>query len=129
MLILIPVSLIISAVCLVVIFFLIGKNTNPGIISPLALSGNQNASFLNSGENKLRDFLEREKITFKDFAYIDNTHYKIILDDNKEILISAGGDMREELSSLQYILSRLTMEGREFARLDLRYEKPIIVFK
>lgn len=128
-LILIPVSLFISAICLAVIFLLSGKTTNQAIISPLAISRDRNASLINSGENNLRSFLEKENISFKSLETLENSYYKIILTDDREILISAGKDLARELSSLQYILSRLTMEGREFVRLDLRYEKPIIVFK
>lgn len=93
------------------------------------MSKNFNAFRIDSKENELRNFLEREKISFKKIEMPEDEYFKITLEDDSEIFISANRSLPRALSSLQYILSRLTMEGREFARLDLRYEKPIIVFK
>lgn len=55
--------------------------------------------------------------------------YLITLDGGKTVLFSSKKDVQSQISSLQFIVSRLTMEGRQFSRLDLRFDKPIIVAK
>jgi len=58
-----------------------------------------------------------------------NEGYEISLTDSGTVLFSSQKDVQSQISSLQFILSRLTMEGRQFSRLDLRFDKPIIVAK
>lgn len=49
----------------------------------------------------------------------------VSLKDNGDIYMS--DNYAQELPSLQLIISKLTMEGKRFKRLDLRFERPIIV--
>lgn len=60
---------------------------------------------------------------------VQNDTYVISLDGGKTVTLSSKKDVSSQISSLQFILSRLTMEGRQFSRLDLRFDKPIIVAK
>lgn len=52
--------------------------------------------------------------------------YTITLKNKSKIILSAQKDIKSQLSSLQFILTRLTMEGRLFSQLDLRFDKPVI---
>ena len=53
--------------------------------------------------------------------------YLVTLKDGGQVLLSPQKDISVQISSLQFILSRLTMEGKLFSQLDLRFDKPIIV--
>lgn len=48
--------------------------------------------------------------------------------DGKTIIISLNKDIEQQVSSLQLTIRELTMEGKEFHRLDFRYDKPVITF-
>ncbi|HZE87079.1 MAG TPA: hypothetical protein VE090_02615 [Methylomirabilota bacterium] len=96
-------------------------------ISPIA----HKIATLNSAESKnmlvLKDSLDEKQIAYKSIV-ASGTSYKIIFRDNSEVIVSSQKNIRLQISSLQYITSRLTMEGRRFSRLDLSFDKPIIVF-
>lgn len=106
--------------------FYILQARRPLYISPLPLQvlGNktsgqdQNTSFL---ENQLHELhIDYENITPSQGSYT------IHLKNKSEVILSARRDIRSQLSSLQFILTRLTMEGRLFNQLDLRFDKPVI---
>jgi hypothetical protein len=66
-----------------------------------------------------------------DFSSVEikDSLYMIKLENGADVTLSAKKDIITQISSLQFVLSRLTMEGRQFRTLDLQYDKPIIVFK
>ncbi len=53
----------------------------------------------------------------------------VVLKDEENVIISRNKDLKEQISSLQLILSRFTIEGKKFSRLDFRFERPVVVFK
>jgi hypothetical protein len=53
----------------------------------------------------------------------------ILVQDQGDVIISTEKDVSKQISSLQLILTRLTMEGKHFAKLDLRFDKPVIVLR
>lgn len=57
------------------------------------------------------------------------TTYQIVLENGSNVILSSEKDLNPQLSSLQFILQRLTMEGRRFSRLDLSFDKPVIVLE
>lgn len=70
--------------------------------------------------------LRKRKIEFTSISSIDQNSYKIIMKENGEVFMSSEKDVMSQLSSLQVIMQRLTMEGKKFSRLDLRYDRPVI---
>lgn len=52
----------------------------------------------------------------------------VYLKDQGEVYLNLDKNLALQMSSLQLILSRLTIEGKKFKKLDLRFEKPIIEF-
>ena len=76
----------------------------------------------------IRSVLVKEEKKPKSISRLRNT-YKIILENNAEVVLSSQKDLKTQLSSLQFILRRLTMEDRRFTRLDLSFDKPIIVLE
>lgn len=76
----------------------------------------------------LKRKLSAKKIEYTDIALVDN-YYVIKLKDKSVVIISSAKDINAQLSSLQFILARLTMEGKAFSELDLRFDKPVIKLK
>lgn len=78
--------------------------------------------------NNLESLLKKNNVNF--FS-VDrgNLVLKVKLTSGEELLFSEDKDLDTQISSLQLILSRLTIEGKRFDRIDLRFDKPIIQFK
>lgn len=47
--------------------------------------------------------------------------------DDLQVLFSAQKEIKEQLDSLQFILERTRIEGEKPKRIDLRFDKPVIV--
>lgn len=90
-------------------------------ISPVAKHKQSQISFL---ENSL----EKAGILFTNVNAQADGSFKINLKDGSEVILSSKKDIKAEVSSLQLILSRLTIEGKKLKTLDLRYNRPIISF-
>lgn len=103
---------------------LFGKS---GYVSPLA----KIAQALDNSDkdiNLIKDSLNSQKVEMGSVKK-ENQSYVITLKNNEIIILSTTKDLKQQLSSLQFILSRLTMEGRRFSRLDLTFDKPIILLE
>jgi len=55
--------------------------------------------------------------------------YDVMLADGSEIIFSMSKNIDNQISSLQLILSHLTIEGKRIGRLDFRFDNPVIVFR
>lgn len=100
-----------------------------GYISPLSSHVLSDTSYQEEKAlDVIRESLEKNNI---EVTTVDrkNETYIIRLESNAEVVLSAKKDLNEQISSLQFILQRLTMEGRRFSRLDLRFDKPAIVLE
>ncbi len=78
---------------------------------------------------EIKKFLEQKSIEYIDVSRESSKVYKIDLKNNGEVVIDSEKGLPEQLSSLQVILSRLTMEGKKFKRLDLTYDRPVLVLQ
>ena len=81
-----------------------------------------------ANQSHIEKLLKEKHIRYQSIEPDDET-YMLMLQDDQQVVFSAKKDITVQISSLQFILSRLTMEGKEFSRLDLRFEKPVIVLK
>lgn len=113
--------------CLVVGLFVI-TNSNQGYISPLPLL-QASQSDISEIDKKIASILKDKKIEFISIDSSGGSTFHIILKGKQEIIIAGDRDIETQLASLQFIYNRLTMEGREFKRLDLRFDKPVITLK
>lgn len=77
----------------------------------------------------LRKILAKHEISYSQIYTTRDGDYLLALKPEGEVLLPKSADLEKEISSLQLILARITMEGKQFSRLDLRFEKPVIVFK
>jgi hypothetical protein len=123
-----------------IVFFIILSLTGVGLyamkklphqryISPLP---SVQAYTMPSPDDKTLSSLKKG-LTDKNFQYTSITakdgNYIIKMADGAEVTFDGKKDIMWQISSLQYIVQHLTMEGKLFSRLDLRFEKPVIVLK
>lgn len=109
--------------------FLFIQKQKPLFVSPLPnLQAMASPSDTDEGVILIKKALRANSIAFTSVELKD-TLYIIKLEDGESVTLSAKKDIITQISSLQFVLSRLTMEGRQFRTLDLQYDKPIIVFK
>lgn len=94
------------------------------IISPVADFLNKEDDF----EDKIKEFLDREKMSYS-FLSFNNGAYIVKLQSGEEILFTSEKPLSSQISSLQLIYPRLKIEGKQFQKLDLRFDRPIILSK
>ena len=79
-------------------------------------------------EENITILLEREGYTVDAISQASNSAYLVRLQTGEELILEEK-NYSKQISSLQQIFSQLTMEGKKVARLDLRFDKPVVVFK
>lgn len=94
---------------------------SPLVSSKSAVSHNQEAKELISRE------LHKKNINFLTISE-NEQGYAVALENNSVVLINPEKNIVQQIASLQVILGRLTMEGKQFHKLDLRFDKPVIVY-
>lgn len=105
------------------------KNIN--YISPLPLLNKTEPFFIEnqSFENELKYMLNKQKIPYL-YVYADkSSSYVVKLQTGEDILFNLSKSLDSQVSSLQLIYNRLKIEGKEFSKLDLRFDRPIILSK
>jgi hypothetical protein len=109
--------------------FIFIEKQKPLFISPLpALRALAAGSTDDQQADTIKKALQDKSIVYSSVEIKDSV-YIITLENGEKVTLSAKKDIITQISSLQFVLSRLTMEGRQFRTLDLQYDKPIIVFK
>ena len=98
------------------------KFPKQNIISPVLTLGNQNSS-----KTRLEELLNKQSIRFEKISDL-NQYLELKLNDSQVVYISSGKDLKKQVSSLQLIVNRLTIEGKRFKSLDFRFDKPVILF-
>ncbi len=73
--------------------------------------------------------LEKNQIAFENVYYMQDDTYIVLLPDGEEVVLLANKSIEQQISSLQLIASRLTIEGKRFSRLDFRFNKPVITLR
>lgn len=99
---------------------------NKPLVSPLAL---KKITSKITDKPALEQLLHQKKIKYKKILVASDSSYLVQLEDGSNVIFSQNKDSAEQLSSLQLIQSRFTIEGKRFSRLDLRFDNPIIVLK
>lgn len=116
----------IIAVSFPVIIFLVLSRESP-LISPIATTIKNN--FARGG--MLEDYkksLAKSNIEFDNISLSSDLSIHLFLKNNGEVIFSSEKDMDAQISSLQLIISRSTIEGKRLSRLDFRFDKPIVVY-
>ncbi len=110
-------------------YFISVKLNQPLYLSPLASMKFVQASQEDKKIAVLKSELTKENIAFSKIEKANDSGYVVQLQKGGSVTFSSQKDIITQIASLQYILSHLTMEDRQFTRLDLRFEKPVIVLK
>ncbi len=109
-------------------YFVVVKLQKPLYISPLAqiqyVQEDQNGKIYAA----LQEGLKKGQIDYISIDMADDS-YVVTLSQGGKVTFSSQKDIMTQIASLQYILSHLTMEGRQFSKLDLRFDKPVMVLK
>jgi cell division septal protein FtsQ len=90
-------------------------------ISPVGKIGKSKVASLESA-------LYKKNISFASVNINSDGSFTVELKEGGEIILSAKKDLDNQLSSLQLILSRLTIEGKKLKKLDFRYDNPVVSF-
>ncbi|MCL5432967.1 MAG: hypothetical protein M1524_02520 [Patescibacteria group bacterium] len=80
-------------------------------------------------EEELKEMLNKYKIEFLRLSVSTGSAYLVDLGDGSKAIISQKKPMVSQVSSLQLILSRFTIEGKRLSLVDFRFDKPLIVLK
>ncbi|MFH1833074.1 MAG: hypothetical protein ABH816_02795 [Candidatus Levyibacteriota bacterium] len=113
--------------CLAITILILYKNLN--LISvPSAVNKLEDSKDVQLTKN-LEQILAKNNIKFDLIKLASQSSVLVILLSGEEIIFSKVKPLEAQVSSLQFILSRLTIEGKRFSRLDFRFEKPVISLK
>lgn len=77
----------------------------------------------------VENLLYKNKIPFTSISQASGSAILIKMRDGEDVIFSDKKNIDSQISSLQLVLSRLTIEGKRFTSLDFRFDRPIIVFK
>ncbi|MBI1982442.1 MAG: hypothetical protein HYY87_04140 [Candidatus Levybacteria bacterium] len=99
----------------------LGRST---FVSPLP---SNDASFFEA-EN-IEALLKKNNISFSEIKSSTDSSILVRLATGGDVLFSSTKSLSEQVSSLQPILFRLTIEGKRFKNLDLRFDKPVIRYE
>jgi hypothetical protein len=80
----------------------------------------------NSVMLNLETSLKNKSIQYQKIEQGSDLSFYVYLNDGGLIIFSAKKDLFNQISSLQLILPRLTIEGKRLKKLDFRFDKPII---
>ena len=93
----------------------------PLIISPLGKKSISKTSLIS-------DALSKNQISFTSIETASDSSFLINLSEGGQVILSPAKEITPQISSLQLILKRLTIEGKRIKRLDFRFEKPVLSF-
>jgi len=76
----------------------------------------------------LESLLEKDKLFYDSIEIGSDGSFTVNLRDGGEVILSSKKDIGSQLTSLQLILSRLTIEGKKLKKLDFRFLNPVVSF-
>lgn len=94
---------------------------NSSFISPLS-------KITSSKVSGIENELSKENISYSSVNVLEDGSYKIILKDGGVAILSSTKEIKQQLSSLQLMLARLTIEGKKLKTLDFRFNNPVVSF-
>lgn len=103
--------------------YIVGVN----ILSPIGLHGLNSSTNTDGMVYTVKSFCQEKKLPCQSITN-DNNAVTITLDNSAVILLSSQKDLQKQLASLQLTLSQLTIEGKQFKKLDFRFDKPFVTF-
>lgn len=83
---------------------------------------------MNSDVAMVEKSLREKNIAFSQVLALSDSTYRINIPNNGQVKLSQTLDISKQIASLQRILVALTIEGKPFKSIDLRFKEPIISF-
>lgn len=107
------------------------KYTVSHTISPIpTLSGKGIlGAFSKTPVQEIESALQKAGVTYEGVYSASQSAYIVKQKEGQEIILTSSKDIKMQVATLQLILSKLTIEGKTLSRVDLRFDKPIVVFK
>lgn len=103
----------------ILVFESLFKDTN--LISPAAWKTQTRVEYL-------KNELKSANIETHEIKKNNDDSYTLVLKNGGEAIISFNKDIKEQVASLQFMVARLTIEGKSFKTIDLRFSNPLIAF-
>jgi hypothetical protein len=72
--------------------------------------------------------LKKKNIAFVKVAEASESAFFITLPNSTQVVMTKQKNIERQVSSLQFILKRLTIEGKAIKNIDLRFDSPVVVF-
>lgn len=94
---------------------------SPQFISPVAKNNSSKTAYI-------ENYLQKEKIPFVSVTASSDASFIVTLLGGGEVILSSKKDFGSQISSLQLILSSLTIEGKKLKALDFRFDNPVVSF-
>lgn len=96
------------------------------VISPKStqVKSSKNAIFIRD----LQKTLVQKNIPFSSIMLATDSSVLVRFANGEKAIFSLEKPLDNQISSLQLVLSRLTIEGKRFTNIDFRFDKPIIAF-
>jgi hypothetical protein len=127
---LILTGIIAGASLLVIVGFTSIQYFRPLYVSPVPFPFSQVVSVTHTPDTKeIEKLLTHNEVAYTNIIQGTDDTYKVIIKGNSEVILTGKKDLSSQVSSLQVILTRLTMEGKQIKSLDMRFNKPVVVFK
>ncbi|MBI4079206.1 MAG: hypothetical protein HY429_02825 [Candidatus Levybacteria bacterium] len=119
----VSILLIILAIGLVIIYKAVFFRLS--YISPLPLALLEREESRNDRQREFEQLLKQENIPVKSVTKLSDS-YLVQLKSGVEVIFSLAKPLQSQVSSLQLILTKLTIKGKGIAQVDLRFDKPTI---
>lgn len=104
------------------VYFTISFIFGSKIISPLA------QKYLSLESENVSEDLSKAGISFSSVKRSNDSLYVVTLSDGGQVIITSAKNIKSQISSLQLMLSRLTIEGKRVKVIDFRYDRPVVRF-
>ena len=117
----------VTLVCLFIIKFIFHSSS---LISPIGKAYSSVVSSITSqdtNENERRKEFSDHNMTITALQQTE-TDITITSDKNATYIFDKKKKIPEQRTSLQLILSRLTIEGKQASKIDFRFDNPVVTF-
>lgn len=117
--------------CIVFAFLLVFFLQKNHLISPLPISFKRIVQEKTSSMRlkEIEIALKAKNIAYKSLQISSDSAVLMTMISGEQVKLSQTKSIDTQISSLQLILSRLTIEGKRISSLDVRYDKPVVVFQ
>lgn len=95
--------------------------TGYNYINPLSINRN-------SSQYLFKEKLEKSNLGFTKIVINKDDSISATLKSGGSVIFSSKKDLSSQITSLQLILSRLTIEGKKLKTLDFRFDNPVVSF-